>query len=64
MCYSLFKTLKTEVDQTEMVPAFGTFIERERGNVFIKKMILEVGKCSQENKTGNMIKGVGGGRYE
>lgn len=46
-------------------PAFGTFIlERERGNVFIKKMILEVGKCFQENKTGNMIKGVGGGWYE
>lgn len=63
MCYSLFKTLKT--DQTEMVPAFGTFIlERERGNVFIKKMILEVGKCFQENKTGNMIKGVGGGQFE
>ena len=30
----------------------------------MKKMILDMEKCYQENKIDNMIEGVGGGQYE
>lgn len=30
----------------------------------MKKIILEVDKCYQGNKTGNMTEGMGGGQYK
>lgn len=37
---------------------------REETNEYVKKKILEVGKCYGEKKIGNMIESVGGRQYE
>lgn len=66
VCHSLFKSLQMEVDWQKWFLLLELLFLRESEETHknMKKVILEVGKCYGENKTGNTKAGVRGGQYE